>query len=577
MTEITDETPYPKGVPDWNGPIGAYTITFTFVSTDVALAGSPVTPEQFVDSGQNLKYPRVPSTALPATYNPLLLAKTADTDLGGPDAFDTTYTLTVTNLAPYIVGLPNTSEFSRWVDTLPAGVDYIEGSAKITDSTPGDADTCGITTTNFALGDPEQVTLASGETVLTWTHPFAVPSHGTCMLTFRATIPPMPPEATTPKTYENCTSVWNFNTQTGPACWDVTSLPAPQPGTITIVKNTIPTDFDGTFGFTAEGPGAHVATDTITTEHGGGVVILTDQPSGTYTISESTVPDFWELVKTGGTCTNSDGTETQQNPESGTITAELPEGGSMTCRFSNRRETRKLTVTKKLVPGAGLTSDPGQFIMVAGSGTNTVPGTAGGDGADVSTSVYVGASTGALEIAGDLATSLANYDISIRCDDPAQSSKDGNVLQFIMPDQALVKCTITNTRKTFGVTLTKAWSGGTPDDRVESAIGGDLLTDPREGWSLNGGAPSPATATAAAGSRVTVAESFAQGSGYTSTLECTRDSDHSPIAAVDGTTGEFTMPSDSAVTCIFTNAKITVDKEPASLTPVGAGQPPCST
>ncbi|MBK6868472.1 MAG: hypothetical protein IPG98_11315 [Burkholderiales bacterium] len=249
------------------------------------------------------------------------------------------------------------------------------------------------------------------------------------------------------------------------------------------------------------------------------------------------------------------------------MTATLPSGGSLTCALTNTRRSRTLTVTKALVG-----TDPGQFIMFAGG----IPGAPGGNGATSSTTVYVGQPTGVYEAGSPDSGSVANYSVVTRCIRPNLPGSfevtGGSPLEFNMPNHA-VDCTITNTRKTFGVTLTKAWRGGKTNDVANLTISGDMVTSANAGTSTNGGTTTDATATAAAGSSVTVTEAFANATAkarYTTTLSCVKTSDGSTVAFAS----PFTMPSDSAVKCTVTNVGVTVKKALATgtTTPVVPGQ-----
>ncbi|MBK6868471.1 MAG: hypothetical protein IPG98_11305 [Burkholderiales bacterium] len=249
---------------------GAFTITYTFVTTAQG-PSSPATPLQYVDSGQNLKYPKTAAATLPPGYLPLLLNKDAAPDAFASAGGTTRYSVTVTNRAPGI------AEFSDWVDTLPPGVAYA-GSPTIKDSNGG---SCGITTADFTQATtPKQ----SGQ-VLTWSHLFKIPAAnlgvtppvlGACTLEFNATIPAYSGTAPTSQTHTNCAVVWNLGTRTpalpaAGACADVNVNPPPQSGTITINKSTFPTNFNGTFNFTVTGPAPSTAESPLSVSTSNGV------------------------------------------------------------------------------------------------------------------------------------------------------------------------------------------------------------------------------------------------------------------------------------------------------------------
>jgi len=130
---------------------------------------------------------------------------------------------------------------------------------------------------------------------------------------------------------------------------------------------------------------------------------------------------------------------------------------------------------------------------------------------------------------------------------------------YIAPPTACATLNITRP-----VTLTKVWQNGTAGDTVTLTISGASVSSNVSGIST---APSTTTADveqALLGSMVTVTEAFTSGNAmsYDTSITCIRASDGVGISiAGSGSplSGAFTMPTDSAVNCSFTNAKRLTD------------------
>lgn len=122
------------------------------------------------------------------------------------------------------------------------------------------------------------------------------------------------------------------------------------------------------------------------------------------------------------------------------------------------------------------------------------------------------------------------------------------------------------------ITLIKRWMNATPNDKVNLTIaGGTSATSAMS----QAGAPDEyavkATATGAAGTTITLSESFIVGSAanYTTAFDCKRDSDGSTVSTSgSGLSRTMTMPG-SAVTCTITNTgPAPTPRTPGSLTGV---------
>lgn len=107
------------------------------------------------------------------------------------------------------------------------------------------------------------------------------------------------------------------------------------------------------------------------------------------------------------------------------------------------------------------------------------------------------------------------------------------------------------------ISLTKAWTNGTTGDAVSLIITGGSSTV--AGTSTVGGTTTAATAGGTSGATITLAENFTTGaaSGYVSSLACIKNTNSSAVAVNgSGLSRTITMPSDSGVTCTWTNVRI---------------------
>ena len=118
---------------------------------------------------------------------------------------------------------------------------------------------------------------------------------------------------------------------------------------------------------------------------------------------------------------------------------------------------------------------------------------------------------------------------------------------IVMPNAA-VTCTFTNTAATKAVSLTKIWVNALSGDTAALTISGAQVSAVA-GSSTAPGTVTPATATAAVGSTVHLAEVLGTGNRgvYTTGLACSTTG--GPVAV---TNGDIVMPN-AAVTCTFTN------------------------
>lgn len=110
-------------------------------------------------------------------------------------------------------------------------------------------------------------------------------------------------------------------------------------------------------------------------------------------------------------------------------------------------------------------------------------------------------------------------------------------------------------RPNLPITLDAAWTNATAVDAV-----GLTITGAGAETASAGSAVAPASSTAASANGVlnqlvTIRETFTRGDAadYTITWSCRRLSNNTAFASGTGTSGQFTMPTDSGVACSFTN------------------------
>ena len=206
-------------------------------------------------------------------------------------------------------------------------------------------------------------------------------------------------------------------------------------GSIIIRKVTDPSSDTTSFTYAAGG-GLSPTSFTLT---GGGTprTYSNVQAGSGYNVTE-TLPSGWDL--TSLTCTASSGSSgTQDGGNPLKVNISLAAQGTVDCTYTNTKRPT-LTVNKVLVPS----SDPGKFnLQIDGVTKATDVGNNGTTGAQV---VSIGSHTVG-EIAGT-GTSLSDYDTVIGGDCAANGS-----VSLAAGDNKT--CTITNTRKTGAIKVTK--------------------------------------------------------------------------------------------------------------------------
>jgi hypothetical protein len=233
------------------------------------------------------------------------------------------------------------------------------------------------------------------------------------------------------------------------------------------------------------------------------------------------------------------------------------------CWVTNTRDTGTIKVIKKVVAPAG---DTGKFNLTVDGATKASNVGDGGTTGDVTVTT---GSHSVDETAGT-ATSLADYSQSTSCVDtahPNDPAVNGKTVQVDKGDHWV--CTITNTRKTGTIKVTKALSPATDAGRFDLLVDGAAkATDVGDGGTTGAVAvlPGAHTVAEAAGTATDVAN-------YTSTLAC-KDTAHGNAADDDGT---LNVAAGDAWECLFTNTRKTQppphDEPPTPTPPTTTAQP----
>lgn len=303
----------------------------------------------------------------------------------------------------------------------------------------------------------------------------------------------------------------------------------------------------------------------------------TSATSTTYTATAGTTYTFDEIAagtpatqlsryNTTYSCTNATVGSSTNLPSGSARSFNLTPaaGDDITCTFTNTAIRQQFALTKSWVGGTDGDTATATTSGAANNATFTSRST-GGTGQTGAPGASVTMTAGEIvTLPAETGVNIGNYTQAVYCTGGTMLGSSSAPLPLpqtitISASTTATTCTYVNTRKTFGVSLAKFWTNGKPGDAVSLAISGTGVTGAAGGNSIVDGGSTNATATAAAGSTITLAESFTTGSSsnYTTTLACIRNSDGSVVGtSPDGLSRTITMPSDSAVTCTYTNARI---------------------
>jgi len=226
------------------------------------------------------------------------------------------------------------------------------------------------------------------------------------------------------------------------------------------------------------------------------------------------------------------------------------------CWVTNTRDTGSIKVVKKVVAPAG---DTGRFnLLVDGQAKapNVGDGGTTGDVSVATGSHSVGESAGT-------ATSLGDYSASTSCVDTAHPSDPADTDGSVQVDKGdHWVCTITNTRKTGSITVTKKLVPASDAGRFNLLVDGQAqATDVGDGGTT--GAVTVLPGTHSVGEAAGTATDLAN---YTSSLSC-KDAAHGNAADDDGT---LDVGAGDAWECVITNTRKTqppTDEPPTNQPP----------
>jgi hypothetical protein len=222
----------------------------------------------------------------------------------------------------------------------------------------------------------------------------------------------------------------------------------------------------------------------------------------------------------------------------------LDSAQDVTCTITNDRKAGSLTLTKKVIWPEPVPADTGKFNLQINGVTKLADATSG-QSTDKTTVASGANSVG--ETAGT-GTSLADFTSAYSCSDsegPVTVGKDGSVNVASGQD---VSCTVTNTRNTGTLKVTKkvVWPDPVPADTGKFNLqinGVTKLADATSGQST-------AVTTVPTGSN-SVGETAGTSTdlgAYSATTACSDASGDVPV-----TDGSFNVASGSDVTCTITN------------------------
>ena len=286
------------------------------------------------------------------------------------------------------------------------------------------------------------------------------------------------------------------------------------PAAITVTKHLVPASDPGRFDL-------RVGQKVVKAGAGQGGTGATGVAPGTYRVSESaadgtSLSDYANSIA----CTINGNPGPSANGTTH-LDVSVAEGDHAVCTITNGRKAQ-ITLTKQLVPA----SSAGRFdLKVAG----TVVRASAGNGA--SGSIQRRAGTYRVSESAAAGTSLDDYATSIACTvngNPGPSANGTTQLDVTVAEADVVKCTLTNKRKT-QVTLTKHLVPGSDPGRF------DLKLTSGTGVRVvrTGAGDGDSGMIQVAPGAWTVLESAAAGtnlSDYTSSIACTRNGNPGPKA-----------------------------------------------
>jgi len=161
------------------------------------------------------------------------------------------------------------------------------------------------------------------------------------------------------------------------------------PGTIVLIKRSVPPNYTQDFAFTIQGPSIAAEDEAFTINSNpaidGAIRSWSDLDPGEYTITEGAMPTGWHFNPAPSTFCNTAEVDWAVDEAEQSLTIDLPLGGVITCYVSNRADTASVSATKSvsgvdpslswsfplsISPAGGIT-DPTKTVSSTGSPTAT--------------------------------------------------------------------------------------------------------------------------------------------------------------------------------------------------------------
>lgn len=217
-------------------------------------------------------------------------------------------------------------------------------------------------------------------------------------------------------------------------------------------------------------------------------------------------------------------------------------GKAIVCTYNNTRKTANITLRKAWSGAAS--NDSATVNLKRGATTvDSLSSTSTGNNTDIDSTpfaAFVGETLNLSEVLGG--SNTGQYTANLACDNGVTVAGNGD---FTVPATA-TNCTVTNTRKTRTITLTKALSPTTDAGKFNLLVNGTAVA-------TNIGHGGTGNVVVPVGSSVSISETAGTVttlSNYSTTYSCNT----SPATTGSNTSGSFTQP-DADVACTFTNTR----------------------
>ena len=311
-----------------------------------------------------------------------------------------------------------------------------------------------------------------------------------------------------------------------------------QPGTIVIVKDTVP-DAPQDFSFTTTGGLTPTAFDLDDDADGtlSNTQTFNSVAAGSYSVTETAVAGYTTTVS----CVDpSGGTSTAGS----TANINLAPGETVTCTFTNTAQPGTIVIIKDTVPDA---AQDFSFTTTGGLSPATFDLDDDADGTLSNTQTFNDVAAGAYTVTEG---AVSGYTTTVSCVDPSGgTSTAGSTTNINLAPGETVTCTYTNTAQPGTIVIIKDTVPDAAQDFSFTTTGGlspatfDLDDD------ADGTLSNTQTFNGVAAGAYTVTEGAV--SGYTTTVSCV---DPSGGTSTAGSTANIDLAPGETVTCTFTNA-----------------------